>query len=284
MSNAVAKAAATALAASQSFLAAAKQAQANTPKVGMSPFLKMGKDGIWTYGPENLEVQEGSIWAIDPDSYRIGYSCWTDWEKLDLKKKNDRMGEITVGLGKAPVDPDKLQKFTHEYGDGQSITWEWNPMISVELVCTNGEDKGVRVVYSTSSHGGMGVLSGYMDKMIASCEESIAAGEPMRSVALVTLGFSTYEHKRFGKTYNPVFEYEEWRDKDDGEAPAEPEIETPAEQETEDEAIEKAEKKKPAAKPRRRPAAQPDTQKVDEAATTSEGDAPAPTRRRRPAA
>ena len=50
---------------------------------GGLPFLRLLKTGQFAYGPESIEPQEGSEWALNPASMQHGYACWGDGELLD---------------------------------------------------------------------------------------------------------------------------------------------------------------------------------------------------------
>ncbi len=178
--------------------------QHERPRVGMDPFMKMGKDGTWVYGQTNIEVQPGSLWAIDPFSYRFGYTCWTDYDAA-LKKKNENKGKVTVALGADPVDPNNLPKHI-DPDTGQE--WTWSQVVEVCLTCVNGEDTGTKAVYQTSSMGGLRVLSEYLDKLMP----NIAEGKP---IAIIELKSDSYPHPQWGKTYVPELVYNQWSALDD---------------------------------------------------------------------
>ena len=241
------------------------------PRVGTLPFMKMGKDGIWVYGQQNIEVQPGSLWAIDPFSYQFGYTCWTDYDS-DSGKKNVNLGKVVVALGADPINPTTLP----EHIDPDSgVTWAWSPVLEVEMKCVTGEDKGTAAVYQVSSTGGLRVGSGYLDLL----SENIVLKTP---IAVIELKSDWYTHNQWGKTYVPEWEYRKWLALNDtalGEAQApaieeKPAAEGPPPSEPEETVMEAAPEEKP--KSRRRPAA-----KKDDAA---DGGAGAPTGRRRPAA
>ena len=244
------------------------------PRVGMLPFMKMGKDGIWVYGQQNTEVQPESLWAIDPFSYQFGYTCWTDHPD-DSGKKNVNMGKEVVALGADPINPTTLS----EYIDPDSgVTWKWSPVIEVELKCVTGEDKGVTTVYQVSSIGGLRIGSEYLDLLAVNIANKVP-------VAVVELKFDTYTHNQWGKTYVPEWEYHRWLALNDTELGGEPvaAIEKPAEEpsaearaQAEMAAAEAVPEEKP--KGRRRPAANKGDA-ADGGAST-----PAPAGRRRPAA
>lgn len=178
--------------------------QHERPRVGMDPFMKMGKDGTWTFGQTNIEVQDGSLWAINPFSYRYGYTCWTDYAD-ELRKKNENKGKVTVALGADPVDVSTLPKHI-DADTGEA--WKWSQVVEVCLICVNGEDTGTKAVYQTSSIGGLRVLSEYLDTLVP----MIAEGTP---VAIVELKSDSYTHPQWGKTYVPELGYHKWATIDD---------------------------------------------------------------------
>jgi hypothetical protein len=173
---------------------------------GQIDFLRMLKSGRWVYGQNNMRVQEGSLWAINPLSFKSGYVCWTDYPD-DAKKKNKMLNKIMLPLGSELPDESDLKQFlddAEEYNNGQP--WPYNPNMSVEMTCVSGEDKGKTVLYETSSKGGLGLLGadGYLDKM----ENMVDEGTP---VAIIRLVNDEYDHPTWGETLTPDFEYVEWR-------------------------------------------------------------------------
>ena len=269
--------------AAQGALAGLKKAAAKTKEelpavTGMHPYLKLEKTGNWVYGPEDIEVQEGSLWAINPLSFKHGWTCWTSYPS-DMKKKNENKGKVMVPLGADKPEVENLTQYMDPDGLNNGQPWPWTAAMSVELTCLNGEDEGTVVVYDTNSTGGVRLLSAYFDKMMAHLDTE----DP---VAIVTLDSDSYKHQTYGKVITPLFEYEDWVGLDevlDGKAPAiedkgEPEAEPEVDEVIPDEPdVEDAEvvDEEPPKRTRRRPAAE---------TSEPEGEAPKPTRRRRPAA
>lgn len=241
---------------------------------GRADFLTMGKDGVWSYGKSNLEVQEGAILAIDPTSFKTGYTCWSRYGDMKMDRKDEKLGTVMVALGADPIDPDTLERHTFDYekdGVSYSTDWPWTPTREVRMVITNGEDAGVPLVYNVNSHGGVDVLDEYLEKLLAQLDE-----DPTKVVALIELGSTTYPHPKWGKTYKPDFEYLGWRALDDA-TPTKPEPEKEQDKPAAD-----AGEEEPPKKPRRAAAKSDET---SEQAGAEEGEAPKPTRtRRRPAA
>lgn len=79
-----------------------KQGQKSLPQVasGNKPYMRMSKEGDGFYwGQENVEVEEGSRWAINPHSYQTGWVAWNSGKKLP----GERMGP----LADPPAKPDE---------------------------------------------------------------------------------------------------------------------------------------------------------------------------------
>jgi len=50
-----------------------------------SVILKMDKRGDWVFGADQTEVDEGTLWAVNPFSFVHGYIAWGDGEVLGEK-------------------------------------------------------------------------------------------------------------------------------------------------------------------------------------------------------
>jgi hypothetical protein len=191
------------------------------------PYLRMGKDGLWIYGPENLEVKKGSEWAIHPMSVQHGYVCWE--KNDDPGKSNSKLGEVMVPAGK-PKPP--VTTLT-DYG------YPWSEQVSFVLVGLDGDDKGTQVKYSAASVGGMNEIKkllGLLAQKIAS-EQARGGGslnpDSSEIVPVVNLDHSHYIHKKHGKIYTPMLPIVRWatlnnQDKKPGVRVAEPKPETQA--------------------------------------------------------
>ncbi len=159
---------------------------------GGDPFLRMGTDGIWVYGPENIEVEPGSVWAVNPFSIMHGWVCWTDHPG---KQKNEIVGEVMVPMT-SPLPPQAEMRDTG---------WEWAQQLSFVAVCIKGEDTGEQVLYKTNSIGGSTAVKGVIGEIMAQLDKD--ASKP---VPCLRLENDHYQHKNYGKTYTPVFAVDHW--------------------------------------------------------------------------
>lgn len=161
---------------------------------GGEPILRMGRDGIWIYGADNVEVEDGSTWAINPMSLTHGYICWKVIPE-GSKEKPELLGEETRSMFQPLPNKDSLPDYGHP----------WAEILSVQLKCVSGEDEGEQTLYKTSSTGGLRA----MKELIGSIMEAIDK-HPETPVPVVQLKSDSYPHKQYGKTYFPVIAIGSW--------------------------------------------------------------------------
>lgn len=235
-----------------------------------TPFLRLLTKGYWVYGQDNVDVEEDSLWAINPLSVATGYIAWKDSKPV---------GEHMATLGEPPVNvadlPQDLGENTRGNRKGQKVTWD--QQIAFVLRCISGEDEGQQVLYKTTTHGGRREATRVIDEIAAR-----AANGDTDIVPVVELAVDSYDHKDYGETFTPDFAIAKWVNlegdaaADDGEADDENEDsgdDTP-----------KSETKEPAKRQRRAAKA---AETADDTTESDDGEQPsgaatdAPRRRRR---
>ncbi len=155
---------------------------------GDMPYLRLLKDGIWVYGGDDIEVEEGSQWAVNTESFGMGFQAWEDSE--------------LVGEEIAPVTAPPILK-----SDLSEVGGEWRPLISCHLACISGTDKGIQVLYKTTSKGGVKALKKLMQELVDRFTDKPNAKE---FVPVVELGMTFYKHSKWGKIYTPVLDIVDW--------------------------------------------------------------------------
>lgn len=162
---------------------------------GGKQFLKLLKNGgYWVYGQKDTEVEEGSLWAINPMSLQTGFVAWKGGLPVDK-----RMGSIF----NAPITRDELN----------DVGAKWDEAVSFELVCISGEDVGVECEYSANSYGGRKAFTDLMDALMKQ-----SAIDADKVVPIVEMSSDEYTHKEYGLTYNPIFEIKDWGSMSQGAA------------------------------------------------------------------
>ena len=167
--------------------------------------LKMDKTGHWVFGADQTEVEEDSIWAVNPFSFIHGFIAWGDGEVL---------GEKMVGVSEPLPDQDIAPP-------GAKRGWE--TQIGMSLKCTGGEDKDMEARFTTTSVGGKKAVQALGVAIATQVEK-----DQSKPVPLVRLKKDHYVHKSYGRIYTPVFEIVEWVGLDGAAEEAAPEAEAPA--------------------------------------------------------
>lgn len=189
---------------------------------GGMPFLRLLKSGVFVYGAENIEVEEGSEWAINPYSIMHGFACWAPGELLD---------ERMVPFTQQPPNKAELPDL------GQS----WDQQIAMQLACVSGEDTGTNVLYKGTSTGLRNASKDLINEIIAQLQT-----DKEHIVPIVELESDSYRHKEFGQIFYPILRIVRWTSID-GEAAPEGTITDESDSEPEPEA-----QADPEPKPRRR--------------------------------
>jgi len=158
---------------------------------GDMPFLRLLKSGEWVYGGDDVDVEEGSEWAVNPNSFGVGYQCWNN--------DGDLLGEEITLVTEPPFPKSSLE----------DTGYPWKPLVSASLVCVVGADKGTTLIYKTTSKGGIKALSKLMKSVVSQAQ----AGETA-IVPIVELDKDSYKHKTYGRIYTPVLKVLEWEELD----------------------------------------------------------------------
>ena len=188
---------------------------------GVAGILKFTKHGEWVFGRDNREVTVDDLAAVNPMSFVTGYTCWSD---DDSNWKGGPVDEIEVPLGQQT--PPKHTLPQHDKAN-------WQEMVGFSLRFTEGPLKGQQAKFTTTSVGGHTAVGALMDAVMARLDDN-----PDTPVPVVSLSGDHYPHKKYGKTFYPVIDIEDWMSMDGAAAPqdeGEPEREPEREQEREPE-------------------------------------------------
>jgi hypothetical protein len=159
--------------------------------------IKMDKTGHWVFGADQTDVEEDSIWAVNPFSFVHGYIAWGDGEVLG--EKMAPVSEPLPALDPAPA--------------GAKRGWEMQ--VGMTLACTNGEDEGLQARFAATSVGGKKAVQALAIAIAEQVEK-----DPSKPVPLVVLKKDHYQHKSYGRIYTPVLEIVKWAAMDGNAADA----------------------------------------------------------------
>ena len=162
--------------------------------------LKMDKTGHWVFGADQTEVEDGSLWAVNPFSFVHGYIAWGDGEVL-----GEKMVSVSQPLPELDAAPPNAKK-------------GWEVQVGLSVKCISGGDKGIEARFTTTSVGGKRAVQTLAVALADQVEK-----EQDKPVAIVTLKKEHYQHKSYGRIYTPVFEVKEWISMDGEPAAAEQE-------------------------------------------------------------
>lgn len=170
--------------------------------------IKMDKTGHWVFGADQTEIEDDSLWAINPFSFVHGFIAWGDGEVL-----GEKMVSVSQPLPELDAAPPNAKK-------------GWEAQVGLSMKCISGEDKGMEARYTTTSVGGKRSVQALAVAIATQVEK-----DQSKPVPIVALKKEHYTHKSYGRIYTPVFDIQEWVSMDVDAAPADaPKIEAPAEE------------------------------------------------------
>jgi hypothetical protein len=189
----------------QSLSSALRSVAADVGAGGMV-ILKMDKTGYWVFGADQTEVEDDSIWAVNPFSFVHGYICWGEGEVL-----GEKMVSVQEPLPELEPAPTAAKR-------------GWEMQVGMTLACTSGEDEGMQARYSATSVGGKKAVQALAVAIAEQVDK-----DQTKPVPMVRLKKEHYQHKSYGRIYTPVFEVVKWVGLD--AQPAEADIEDAVEDE-----------------------------------------------------
>jgi len=181
----------------QSLSSALRSIEADVGPAGGNVILKMDKAGHWVFGADQTEVEDDSVWAINPFSFVHGYIAWGDGTVLA-----EKMASVSKPLPELEPAPPQAKR-------------GWEMQVGMALACTNGEDEGLQARYTVTSVGGKRAV-----QALAVAIADQADKNPDKPVPLVRLKKEHYQHKSYGRIYTPVFDIVGWASLDAASAEA----------------------------------------------------------------
>jgi len=154
-------------------------------------FLKMGKDGAWSYGSDETEVTEDDHVFVNPNGFVHGWQCWADTDLAGVQ--SELLGDVIAGMDQPlPDRPAKVPENGRPWGEVRGM--------SVLLA-------GEKLVYSTTSVGGLNAFAALAEEYLAQYHR-----DPEKMIAEVSLSSDSYKHKNktYGRIYTPVFTIVKW--------------------------------------------------------------------------
>ena len=174
-------------------LAKGLQQSAAAADDGASSFMKFTKYGDWVWGTEDTETEEASLWLVHPQGFKHGYIAWGD-------KAHDNYGEKLGEISIPATEPLPLESSLVE------VAGNWAKQISMQLMCIEGMDEGVRVTFNSNSVGGRKAYAKVVNEVITKIKSGDDAMCPV-----VKLSSDSYVHPKYKKIFTPVIEIVDWK-------------------------------------------------------------------------
>jgi hypothetical protein len=195
-------------------LAQSLRAASSAAATSGAVILKMDKTGHWVYGGEQTEIEDDSLWAVNPLSFVHGFIAWGEGQPL-----GEKMGPVSQPLPEVDGPPPGAKN-------------GWETQVGFSLKCITGEDAGMEARFTTVSVGGKKAWA-----VLALAVSTQVEKDETKPVPVVLLKKGHYAHKKYGKVFTPDFEVVKWVSMAGPAAAApaaeaEPEAEEPAPAET----------------------------------------------------
>lgn len=169
-----------------------RQSAASTSK---APFLKLTKTGEWLYGQKGVEADLEARYVIHPESLGHGWVAWAD-------------GQVEWHMLVSIADP------LPPIRDGLKAEKGAEKAVGFLIAAIDGDDEGMTFKWETNSVGGVDAFTDLIDEIYAKLEQDGADELPY---PVVTLGTESYQHRKYGKIFKPVFTVVDWMTKDEVE-------------------------------------------------------------------
>lgn len=184
------------------------QNQVNPETGGGVSFLSFDskRTGEWLFGVEK-EPCTGEVFSLDLTSLKHGWILW------HAKKANRKLVPINAPL---PTPQESI-----EYVDNKGRSQVDDPNEGRALEGTF--EDGTRFLFETNSYGGRKAVDSVLQQLFAKA----AAGSPFL-FPHIALESESYEHKEYGKLWNPVLTVTAWYDEEGNEEGGTAQLAAPA--------------------------------------------------------
>jgi hypothetical protein len=158
---------------------------------GGKPMLSFKRegDGTWMYGQKRTIIEDGSRWGVNPLSFRYGYICFGDGNKV----LGERLVSVSQPMPAVEELPDK--------------GFPWVPQWCVDLKCLGGEDADVEVTFKPTTVGGVQSVA----SLIEVVRDRLNGGQHDGKVSpIVQLRKDSYQHPQYGRVWTPRLDIVDW--------------------------------------------------------------------------
>ena len=171
-------------------------------------FKSRENNGTWVFGQRRTIPEEGSKWAVNPLTFKYGYICFGDNNKV----ADERLVPVTQPKPVITELPD--------------TGFDWQEEWAVNMKCLSGADAGAEVIFKANTDGGIKAIVIMLDLV----RDRLNGGQhDGKIVPIALLEKDSYQHGQYGKVWFPVLNTIDWMPLD-GPAPTPPSKSSPVEQ------------------------------------------------------
>ena len=140
----------------------------------MLSFKARDNNGTWAFGQKKTVVEDDSIWAVNPQTFKRGFICFDDNNKV--------IGEQLLPVSKPMPEVAELP----------DNGFEWQQQWAVNMKCLSGADAGIEVAFKTTTVGGIQAVAG----LIEAVRDRLNGGQHDGKVSpIVHLEKDSYPHE-----------------------------------------------------------------------------------------
>src|SRR5215475_11950095 len=145
--------------------------------------------GTWGYGQKRIVPEPGSKWAVNPLTFKYGYICFGDNNKV---------------LDERLVPVNQPKPVITELPD---MGFPWQEEWAVNMKCLDGADAGVEVIFKATTDGAIKAIVLLVDELRNWLNGNQHNG---KIVPIVLLEKDGYQHPKHGPTAIPVLTIVDW--------------------------------------------------------------------------
>jgi hypothetical protein len=145
-------------------------------------------DGTWAFGQKRTIVEEGSSWAVNPNSFKRGFICFNN-----DNKPTERLVPVSQPMPDVTELPD--------------TGFKWNEQWAVNMKCIDGTDAGVEVVYKPTTTGGIEAVKELINEIRSRLNGGKHDGK-VSPIVLLEKGF--YHLQPYGRIWIPLLTITDW--------------------------------------------------------------------------
>lgn len=168
---------------------AASLKQVSREAAPLASFLRMNKQGQWTYGLDATIIAKGTEFMVNPSGFQHGYICWS-------AAASEKLGETAAPVTDALPEPGPVPVG----GRG------WEFQLGMHLKGLVGPLENLELVYRASSVGGKRAVATLAEQV---ANRLVTKGETS-VVPVIKLDTDSYKHKQYGTIFVPVLTIARW--------------------------------------------------------------------------